>query len=72
MTKEVKCPFDGNIMRKANLKQNVNGVHFESEGYRCPKCGFSVFTIEQSEKAHQKYLRLKTQYGEHRKTLVAR
>ncbi len=60
---KVKCPFDRNIMRKANLKQNVNGIRFESEGYRCPKCGFEVFSIKQCEKAHQKYLRLKREQG---------
>nr|MDO8080879.1 hypothetical protein [Candidatus Freyarchaeota archaeon] len=54
-----RCPFDRNIMKLADLTQNVNGIHYKSEGYKCPKCGFSIFTIKQAEKAHQKYLHLK-------------
>ncbi|WXG39820.1 MAG: hypothetical protein WED07_03175 [Candidatus Freyarchaeum deiterrae] len=60
------CPFDNSEMQKALLKVKVDKITYESEGYRCPRCGFSYFTPEQSREAHQKYLQQKT----HKKTAV--
>lgn len=51
----MECPFceKGEAMQ-VQLIHEVKGVAFESEGYRCPKCGEEFTTWAQGKKVEEK------------------